>query len=111
MERDRPMDADQRLAIALRLQLEERDAAIAAGARRVGWKLGVGESERIGAGPVIGHLTSATHIKPGGSVRVGAYAAVRADVEIAVQFARDVEVDSDVRDAIGRYASALEIVD
>ena len=105
------MDADQRLAIALRLQLEERDAAIAAGARRVGWKLGVGESERIGAGPVLGHLTSATQIEAGGSVRVGAYAAVRADVEIAVRFARDVDLDNDVRDAIGGYASALEIVD
>src|SRR4051794_20614937 len=101
-----PTDVDARLTTALGLQLEERDAAIAAGAQRVGWKLGVGDSERIGPGPAVGHLTSATQVGPGSSVRVAAYAAVRADVEIAVQFAHDVDPDGDVRDAIGGYAAA-----
>ena len=35
------------------------------GAERVGWKLGVGERERIGGELAVGHLTSATRLDPG----------------------------------------------
>jgi hypothetical protein len=39
---------DPRLAAALASQLERWRATLAGGAARVGWKLGVGEGERIG---------------------------------------------------------------
>lgn len=104
-------DVDPRLSAALLTQLERRDAALARGARRVGWKLGMGDAERIGSAPAVGYLTSATQLEPGGVFRLGDAAALHADVEIAVVFADDVDPDRDVRDAIGRYAPALELVD
>lgn len=105
------MAIDPRLIRATRLQLEERDAALADGAERVGWKLGMGDSERIGSGPAVGHLTSATRLEPGASVCIAAYEAPHADVEIAVQFAADADPEVDVSRAIGGYACALELVD
>ena len=56
-------DGDPRLASALRRQLARRPDA----ARRVGWKVGRGDRERIGGEIVVGHLTSATLLEPGGS--------------------------------------------
>jgi 2-keto-4-pentenoate hydratase len=102
---------DPRLVAALTRQLEARGRALADGARRVGWKLGVGDAERIGAGPVVGHLTSATQLEPGGIFRAGDVAALHADVEIAVELAADLGPGDDVRGAIGGYAAALELVD
>jgi 2-keto-4-pentenoate hydratase len=102
---------DPRLTSALLTQLERRDAALARGARRVGWKLGMGDAERNGSGPAVGYLTSATQLEPGGEFRRGDEPALHADVEIAVQFADDADPDGDVGDAIGGYAAALELVD
>jgi hypothetical protein len=53
----------------LTVQLEQWCATLDAGAVRVGWKLGVGDSERIGEGPALGHLTSATQLEPGSMYR------------------------------------------
>jgi 2-keto-4-pentenoate hydratase len=106
------MDAiDPRLVAALTRQLEGRRRALAGGARRVGWKLGMGDAERIGTGPVVGHLTSATQLEPGGTFPAGDAAALHADVELAVEIAADVGPGDDVRAAIGGYAAALELVD
>jgi 2-keto-4-pentenoate hydratase len=105
------MAVDPRLTTALNVQLEERDAALADGARRVGWKLGMGDAERIGDGPAVGFLTSATRLQPGDSVRASAYAALYADVEIAVHIARDVDQVDDLQHAIKGYGPALELCD
>ena len=59
-------DVDPRLVAALREQLSRRPA----GADRVGWKYGSGAEEHIGGDHVVGHLTSATLIEPGGDYRV-----------------------------------------
>jgi hypothetical protein len=55
----------------------------------VGWKLGLGEGERIGPGPVIGHLTSATQLQPDTVFHGGGAVALHADAEIALELDRD----------------------
>jgi 2-keto-4-pentenoate hydratase len=105
---------DPRLVAALEAQLGTWRVAIAEGADRVGWKLGMGERERIGPGPVIGHLTSATQQAPGTAYQAEAAVDLRADAEVAVRLGADVDADAD-REAISRaiagYGAALELVD
>jgi hypothetical protein len=57
-------------------------ASLAGGAQRVGWKLGMGDRERIGAGPVIGHLTTATLLTAGATFRAAGIAAPHAHVGV-----------------------------
>ena len=95
-------EIDPRLRSALAVQLERRRAALAGGARHVGWKLGLGERERIGKGPVVGHLTTATQLAPGGVYEDQA-AALHADAEVALVFGPEA--------AIVGFAAALELVD
>jgi hypothetical protein len=82
------------LAQALEAQLADWRATLAGGAERVGWKLGMGDRERMGGGPVIGHLTSASRVAPGD---------LAADAEIAVLVGAG--------GAIAGYSAALEICD
>jgi 2-keto-4-pentenoate hydratase len=56
---------DPRLEAALRVQLAAWRAALDGGAARIGWKVGAGDRERMGGGVVLGHLTSATVLRPG----------------------------------------------
>jgi 2-keto-4-pentenoate hydratase len=105
---------DPALASALTVQLGAWRAALAAGAERVGWKLGVGDRERIGHGPVIGHLTSATELRPGAAYRLGEAAALHADAEVALTLGSDVDPGGDRESAlaaIAGYGAALELVD
>jgi 2-keto-4-pentenoate hydratase len=107
-------EVDPRLASALAVQLRLWRASLAGGARRVGWKLGMGDRERIGAGPVIGHLTTATLLPAGATFQAAGIAALHADAEVAIELTRDVEPDADrdaARAAIGGYGAALELVD
>jgi hypothetical protein len=69
----------------------------------VGWKLGMGERERIGDGPVVGHLTSATLLEPGSEWPAGDAVALHADAELAVEIGPD--------GGVGGYGAALELVD
>src|SRR5215210_1295920 len=91
-------EVDPRLASALAAQLGMWRASLAGGAQRVGWKLGMGDRERIGPGPVIGHLTSATVLPAGAIFQVAGIAELHADAEVALELAHDVEADAD-RDA------------
>ena len=93
---------DALLRSALELQLRDWRAALRSGAERVGWKLGMGERERIGSGPAIGHLTSATRLAPGAAFDATGVAALHADCEVAVEIGRD---------GIAGYGAALELVD
>jgi 2-keto-4-pentenoate hydratase len=105
---------DARLVSALSDQFAHWRSSLGAGAQRVGWKLGVGDRERIGEGPVAGHLTSATQLEPEGVYQAGEPVDLRADAEVALELAHDVDPGAD-RDsalaAIGGYGAALEIVD
>jgi 2-keto-4-pentenoate hydratase len=107
-------DVDPRLIAALTDQLGLWRVALAEGAERVGWKLGVGEGERIGPGPVIGHLTSATQLEPGAAYRAGGAVDLRADAEVALRLESDVDPEADretAAAAIAGFGAALELVD
>jgi 2-keto-4-pentenoate hydratase len=105
----------ERLVAALAMQLAERRALLGRGAAHVGWKLGVGDRERIDGEVAVGHLTSATRLSSCGSyVARTRDVDLRADVEIAVQLRRHVGASDEpalIRKAIAHYAVALEIVD
>jgi 2-keto-4-pentenoate hydratase/ketosteroid isomerase-like protein len=98
-----------RVAAATRAQLTAWRAALAAGAERVGWKLGLDIPE-IGE-PTVGHLTTATLLEPGAAFRADGAAKLRAETELAIAVLRDVEDGADARAAIGGYGVALELVD
>jgi hypothetical protein len=83
---------------ALRRQLERRPVD----ARRVGWKVGRGDRERIGGEIVVGHLTDATMLEPG-AVYEGGGDDLRADSEVALKVGADGEI-------VG-YGVAVELVD
>jgi 2-keto-4-pentenoate hydratase len=108
------VDVDPRLTVALSVQFRQWRECLNAGAERVGWKLGVGDRERIGSGPVIGYLTSQTQIQTGATYDAGAVVALHADAEIALELGRDIEPDADretARQAIAGFGAALELVD
>jgi 2-keto-4-pentenoate hydratase len=69
----------------------------------LGWKLGMGEAERIGDHPAVGHLTSATTLDRDATYDSTAAVDLRADAEVAVRVGPDA--------AIAAFAAALEIVD
>jgi 2-keto-4-pentenoate hydratase len=105
---------DLRLASALNVQLQSWRVSLLGGATRVGWKLGVGDRERIGPGLVVGHLTSATQLDPGEVYRPKSGSALHADAEVALVISGDVPSTPDVEmteSAIAGYAAALELVD
>jgi hypothetical protein len=88
---------DPLLRSALELQLSRRPAA-----RRVGWKLGMGERERIGPGPVIGHLTAATQLEPGETFDAAGVRSLHADAEVTLVIGSD---------GTAGFGAALELVD
>jgi 2-keto-4-pentenoate hydratase len=107
-------DVDPRFVSALAEQLESWRTALDEGAERIGWKLGLGERERIGAERVIGHLTSATRLEDGAAYSAGNAVALNADVEIALELGSDVRARDRAyaaREASAGYGAALELVD
>jgi 2-keto-4-pentenoate hydratase len=107
-------DVDRRLASALAVQFRHRREALDAGAARVGWKLGIGEAERIGDEIAVGHLTSATLLRSGAGFRNTDSTALHADAEIFVEIGSELARNastSEARRAIVAYGGALELVD
>ncbi len=94
---------DPRLLDALGAQLADRRAALEAGAEHVGWKLGMGQRERIGGHIAVGYLTSATVLRATARYR-GPPGELHADVEAAIQLGSD-------RLEAARFGLAIEIVD
>ncbi len=89
---------------ALTRQLLEWRAKLAAGAERVGWKIGRGivpGEEHLE--PVLGHLTSATQLEPGGVYPSAGAKELRVDAELLVAVGTELEPVA--------YAAALEVVD
>ena len=89
-------DVDPRLVSAVREQLARAQG------ERIGWKLGVGDRERIGGHIAVGHLSSATVLAPG-AVYESDGRSLHADAEVAVEIGPDGE--------IAGYGPALELVD
>src|SRR3954454_11774416 len=94
-----------RVVAALHAQLETREAVLRGGATRVGWKLAydIPEVDEVTGGePVIGYLTTATLIEPGGIFR-GASPDLRAETELAIEVGDG--------GGVGALGVALELVD
>jgi 2-keto-4-pentenoate hydratase len=107
-------DVDVRLKSAFAVQLQGWRDALDAGVQRVGWKLGVGDAERIGEEIAVGHLTGATMLAPGSAFDSSDVCSLNADAEIALEFGCEVAPDVDeraAREAIVAFATALELVD
>jgi 2-keto-4-pentenoate hydratase len=106
-------ELDPRVWAGLMAQRERRAASLAAGAARVGWKMGRGIEEIeavMGSEPVIGYLTSETLFESGSRHRADGAVALRAEIELAL-WVRDPERQGDESEAIGGVATALELVD
>jgi 2-keto-4-pentenoate hydratase len=109
---------DPRVARGMERQLEQRRRILDAGARPIGWKLGLGTPaamEQHGtSGPVVGFLTDRGLRGPGSDVAIGTWVKPAAEPEVAVHVAFDVPADGDrasVAAAIGGLGLAIELVD
>jgi 2-keto-4-pentenoate hydratase len=74
----------------------------------------MGERESIGGEIAVGHLTSETVLPDGAAYTADGEGYLHADAEAMVEFATDVAASGgrdSVREAIGTYGAALEIVD
>jgi 2-keto-4-pentenoate hydratase len=109
---------DPRVRRGMARQLESRRRLLDAGARPIGWKLGLGtaaamEQHGIPA-PLVGFLTDRSVREPDDPVAVGGWDRPTAEPEIAVHVGRDVQPDAD-RDAAGAAIAglgvAIELVD
>jgi 2-keto-4-pentenoate hydratase len=109
---------DESLARGMRAQLSDWHRRLAAGERRVGWKMGYMDSavrSRLGLPhPMIGFLASGRLIPAGGVCPAPAGANLLAESEVAIQLGRDVSPGSSVEAALAAMtavAPAIEIVD
>jgi 2-keto-4-pentenoate hydratase len=109
---------DPRVRRGMARQLESRRRLLDAGARPIGWKLGLGTPaamERHGIdAPLVGFLTDRGLRQPGDAVAVGAWDKPTAEPEIAVHVAHDLPADADrdaVAAAIAGLGVAVELVD
>jgi len=109
---------DPRVVRGMEAQFAQRRRLLDAGARPLGWKLGVGTPaamEQAGtSAPLVGFLTDATLLESGAEVAVGEWTKPGAEPEIAVHVAADVAPDAgpdEARAAIGGLGPAIEVVD
>jgi 2-keto-4-pentenoate hydratase len=112
----RPVGIDPTLAAALATQLAHWRAALAGGAQRVGWKLGMGQRERVGGQLAVGHLTSATRLEPGATYHPDSrpHARLHADAEVALLLGQAPDAGADpaaAGQAVAGVGVALELVD
>jgi len=113
-----PTIDDPRVRRAMTAQLARRREALAAGAERVGWKLGINApavQRALGIdGVVLGHLTSATTIPPGASHSLTGGTRVAMEVEVALHVGDDLPGGADAeaaRRAVAGLGAAIEFVD
>ncbi|HET9184780.1 MAG TPA: hypothetical protein VFN82_01455 [Solirubrobacterales bacterium] len=101
---------DPRVVEGTRRQLAERDRMLAEGARRLGWKLGLGAPparERWGIkGPAAGFITDATLLGSGAAESLSGWEKPVLEAEVAVRVA----VDSDGPRA-GALGLSIELAD
>jgi hypothetical protein len=104
---------DPRLVSALATQLADRRRVLETGAAHVGWKLGIGDAERIAGEIAVGHLTSATLLAPGSTFHSVDAVALSADAEIFLEIGRELAPNTtaaEARSAISAHGGALELV-
>jgi 2-keto-4-pentenoate hydratase len=91
----------------MRAQLARREAALKAGAKPVGWKIGFNTpaiQEAFGlAEPVVGYMTDAGVTPDGATVALSGWSTPAVEVEVAIRVGAD--------DNVAGLAPALELVD
>src|SRR5262249_18095195 len=107
---------DPRIARGMAAQLKLRQQRLDAGDRPLGWQVGFGapailEGSRI-SGPLVGFLTPAARIEPGGTVSLAGWAKPVAEPEVAVHIGSDLAAGADrttVAAAIAGISPAIEL--
>jgi len=108
------VSVDPRLVAATELQVLALRRTLADGHARLGWKLGMGDAERIAGSLAVGHLTTATRLEPEDVFAADRVVDLRVDVELAVVLGRDISPWDDAGAAacaVRSFATALELVD
>jgi 2-keto-4-pentenoate hydratase len=112
------VSSDPRVAAGLRAALARREAELSAGARPLGWKIGINVPEvqrRLGLeAPVIGYLTTATELASSAERSLAGMTRPAVEPEVAVHLGGPVAADADpaaVRQAIAGLGAAIELVD
>jgi 2-keto-4-pentenoate hydratase len=102
----KPVD-DERVVRGLGAQLDSWRNRLAAGERRLGWKIGFNlpaMQEQLGiSGPVIGNITSANELPSGSEYSLAGGTAVAVEAEIALHVGED--------GTIAALSPAIEVVD
>jgi 2-keto-4-pentenoate hydratase len=109
---------DPRIANGMRAQFELRRKRLDAGARQIGWKVGMGapalqEKLRLTA-PIVGFLLDSAPLPSGANVSLKGWQKPVAEAEIAAYIGHDLPADADresVRSAIAALGPAIELAD
>jgi 2-keto-4-pentenoate hydratase len=109
---------DPRIIAGLGAQARERQAALAGGARRLGWKAGLGTTAamaKVGTdAPLVGFLTDASLVPGGQAVAIDGWGAPTLEPEVALRLGADVPAGAsrdDVLAAIDAVGPAIELID
>jgi 2-keto-4-pentenoate hydratase len=109
---------DPRIIAGLAAQGRARHDVLAGGARRLGWKAGLGTAgamAKVGTdAPLVGFLTDATLVDGGQDVAIDGWGAPTLEPEVAVRLGADVPAGAsrdDVLAAIDAVGPAIELVD
>ena len=109
---------DPRIANGMRKQFELRRQRLDAGAKQIGWKVGMGapaiqERNKLTA-PVVGFLLDSAQLASGATVSLNGWTKPAAEAEIAAYISRDLPAGAErdtVRAAIGALGPAIELAD
>ena len=109
---------DPRIAHGMRKQFALRRQRLDAGARQIGWKVGLGapaaqQKNKLTA-PLVGFLLDRAQLMSGATVSLKGWTKPAAEAEIAAHIGRDIPANADrdtVRAAIGALGPAIELAD
>jgi 2-keto-4-pentenoate hydratase len=111
-------EADTPIGVGMSDQLGRRAAELVAGARAVGWKLGLttpAVQHELGLdGPVVGYLNSVTQLQPGATCSLSGMENPVVEAEVAIHLGDSVSPGAssdDARGAIAGLGPAIELVD
>ena len=90
---------DPRIAAGMRAQFELRQQHLDAGARQIGWKVGLGAKAAMErcklTAPVVGFLLDRAELKPGATVSLKGWTKPVGEIEIAAYIGRDLPANAD----------------
>jgi 2-keto-4-pentenoate hydratase len=109
---------DPRIANGMRKQFALRRQRLAAGAKQIGWKVGMGApaaKERLKlTAPIVGFLLDSAPLPSGTRISLGGWQKPAAEAEIAAYIGHDLPGGAsrdDVRSAIAALGPAIELID